>query len=85
MGLELERSKIRGEVTWESSSFTASPLRASSSRAIITKASSTFWFSFAEVSRATKISLSLASEQASLNCTCLSDSRSHLLPARESE
>lgn len=56
---------------WGASSAMDMLLRASSSRAMRTKAASTFWASLAEVSRAASTPLFSARVHASSNNTCL--------------
>lgn len=80
MGWEL-LLKISGGESRMASSVVFMPLRASSSRAMRTKAASTFWASLAEVSKEASTLLFSARVQASSNKTCLRASRSDLLPA----
>lgn len=81
MEWELLLSISLGESRRDSSAMFV-PLRASSSRAMRVKATSTFWASLAEVSRTASTPLLSASVHASSNSTCLWAWRSDLLPAR---
>lgn len=66
-------------------SVRARPFLTISSWAMSMKAASTFWASFAEVSRAASAPFPSARVQASSNSTCLSDCRSDLFPRREEQ